>query len=133
MTLDKSRFIVRYYLFLVLAAKDKYAVEEVLRKGTNLCSFINRIFFETIFIIVLIAIACLFIFMLLAAFWFEPLALFLFFIGAMCAALLAAAIIYFIGWLRNKNGPGMNENIVLTYIRAIKAGICPIIKFKSEE
>lgn len=129
MTLDRKRWAVRYYLWLVRLTGDEWTVEWRIQHGTNLCSFVWRIVGMTL----LMAFFATFGTMLLCAFAVviisDPLS-FLVVLGGVVGFIALAALLSFVAHVIGR--VRKSDSIALAYIKAWKQGICPLIKFSND-
>lgn len=130
MTLDKSKLIVRYYIWLVRLGVDRDIADWRIERGTNLCAFIQRIIFQTAFFIFLgfgaLSIAALFVLIIVT----EPLG-FLLGISILAGIVSIAFLVTII--LGGARRLARSENLFVTYVKSVKRGLCPIITFGSND
>jgi hypothetical protein len=141
MRLDPKKPLPRYYLFLVGFMGDgelkEYRRRRALRDGTNLCGYVNRIFWGTLFLFAGVALltACV----LLIAFFAVVFLIVLPYQLAWYAPVFSTAALLGVWYWRKKVlNKSFNAVVAITestpvqYLAARKQRICPIIKFDSE-
>jgi len=126
MTLNRNKLIVRYYLWLVSVYRDEWAADDRLRYGTTLCMFFWRIVLGTAGIALVLGFALGLVSLLVYGGITQPLQL-LAGMGIVVAIVTLPALIV---WLFSFTGKFMrSENMLSSYMKAAKRGICPLIKF----
>lgn len=130
MTLNRNRWIVRYYLWLVRLYRDEWVAEYRASHGTSLCMFFWRIVLGSAGIAAAASVGVALVWLLVMTGIREPLSL-LAGVGFVIAILVLPLPIL---WMFSFTGKFMrSENMLSGYLKAAKRGICPLIKFDGEQ
>lgn len=129
MTLDKDRLLVRYYLWTLRQTDKPWRVEDALENGTNLCAFVQRIVFVTLFIMAGTACTLLVLAGIATIIYNDPIGC-LIVISAVVALTAIVVSAHFIIHKLRRREP--RQSVALEYIKAMKRGVCPLIKFSGQ-
>lgn len=135
MTLDKTHWTVRYYIFLLkFAGNESFDIEWRLSRVNDLCQFVRALIFRT----VALTVACLMILIatgiLFTLIYNEPLKAA---IGLGVVVTAVGGVVILLFGLRaffdyRRALPPKPPGVIRTYASAVKRGVCPLIKIESD-
>lgn len=135
MAIKSSSWIIRYYRFLLqLSGKEEWQIQDRLGRINNLCQLIRNVVLRTIVVLFMLT----FVLTLLAIFatqvYLQPLgALIVLMVMVTAVGTLLAIIFGVERYNRYRKGlPPKPPGVIRTYLRAVKQGVCPLVKIEKE-